>query len=422
MNMKKSVLTAAVLGALTLGADSAMASQVVTGLIYTPSAGASSNFTFLNSNGYVVNSTGGTNDVSFTWDNTVFTASSDYTGPGSASNATISSPSGGFFTPLPWVAHDVQIFGPGTYTFDVALGGGNGETGTLTATVGPNQLGVHMLFDWNGNNNMDVFNVWDFNAVFGSGLGYTTQKTVTSGLLFSCGDTSSGGASLIKNCLWDGAVYGPAGKPAGNTLWMLTSIDGNGDGVMGIPLKAGGPFGGFNLNFNLKGTLVNMYSVTAVLGRGSYSFGTGAVQPTWFQIPAAPNVWIGTDWNTVASSVVTQAVGETGAAVQVLHQYDPETVMEQMTRIDVNDPSAQGLANRVWKITVLADGSDEMNVQLGNGQNFMTTSADQAATASKAMFRKRPVTCVGGIITTGVYSLYLQQVIQAPVCSNLKVN
>ena len=31
---------------------------------------------------------------------------------------------------------------------------------------------------------------------------------------------------------------------------MLASVDGNGDGVMGVPMAVGGPLTGFNANFN----------------------------------------------------------------------------------------------------------------------------------------------------------------------------
>lgn len=31
---------------------------------------------------------------------------------------------------------------------------------------------------------------------------------------------------------------------------VLATVDGNGDGVMGIPMAAGGPFAGFNISFN----------------------------------------------------------------------------------------------------------------------------------------------------------------------------
>lgn len=60
----------------------------------------------------------------------------------------------------------------------------------------------------------------------------------------------TGSGTLTKNCLYDGPAYGSAGAPVKNQVWMLASVDGNGDGVMGIPMASGGPFAGFNANFN----------------------------------------------------------------------------------------------------------------------------------------------------------------------------
>ena len=131
------------------------------------------------------------------------------------------------------------MFVPGSYSFNTALGGGNPESGMMNVTVGTGQLGMHMLFDWNGNLNIDVFVVATGNAVFGSGVG---TKIVGS----PCTATT-------KNCLWTGKgwVGGlSSNAPTGGQKWMLASIDGNGDGIMGIPMTAGGPFGGFNANFN----------------------------------------------------------------------------------------------------------------------------------------------------------------------------
>jgi hypothetical protein len=51
---------------------------------------------------------------------------------------------------------------------------------------------------------------------------------------------------------------------------MLASTDDNADGTLGVPMAAGGPFGGFNANFNLKGTL------TAVpVPAAAWLFGSG---------------------------------------------------------------------------------------------------------------------------------------------------
>ncbi len=197
----------------------------------------SANFTMLDSNGYMV---GGTNDVHMVWNGTAYTSSTDYTGPGSAANVTMSS-TRPFFSYL-WTAHDVQMFMPGSYSFDVTLGGGNVETGFLNATVPSGDLGMHMLVDWNGNFNIDVFVVLAQNSMFGSGIASSAN--------IDCGYSANNPPPSVPNCLYDGPNYGSAGQPAGTKVWGLASVDGNGDGVMGIPMATGGPFAGFNANFS----------------------------------------------------------------------------------------------------------------------------------------------------------------------------
>jgi hypothetical protein len=196
---------------------------------------------------------GGTNNVAFTWTGTLFNASGDYTGPGGASNATISSPT--LFFGAGWVAHTVQIFGPGTYSFDSSTGGGNGESGLVTMTVGSGQLGAHMLFNWGGNDNIDVVNVYNIGTTFAS-----------------CG--SSVTDAYASNCMWTGAAN-PTPANTTSTVWMLASTDDNADGTLGVPMAAGGPFGGFNANFNLKGTLTELPPAVIPVPAAVWLFGSG---------------------------------------------------------------------------------------------------------------------------------------------------
>ena len=189
------------------GAQAAQVSACGSATTCAATSSAGNNFTMLSGTGGLV---GGATDVAMTWTGTVFTSSSDYTGPGGASNMTLSSATP--FFGIPWTAHDIQVFGAGTYSFNTALGGGNAESGLQNLTVGTGQLGAHMLFDWNGNLNIDVSVLWNPNAAFG-------------------GNQTLSGA-------------GP---------WNSSSIDGDGDGVMGIKMNPGGPFGGFEANFNLNG-------------------------------------------------------------------------------------------------------------------------------------------------------------------------
>jgi len=80
-----------------------------------------------------------------------------------------------------WLATPVRLFGPGTYqfetcpfprTFNAASGfwespdgsnrcGGEFTPNLLEMTVGPGQLGAHMLFEWSVNKSIDVAVVWD---------------------------------------------------------------------------------------------------------------------------------------------------------------------------------------------------------------------------------------------------------------------
>ena len=204
----------------------------------------SANFTMLSSLGGTV---GGTNEVHMNWDGSGFNNSSDYTGPGSVSNLTASTTMP-FFSHV-WSAHDIQMFVPGSYSFDTALGGGNPESGILNVTVPNGNLGMHMLFDWNGNFNIDVFVVLAQNSVYGSGKVYSTNPGATTFAPNLCSD------GTVKNCLWDGPGFlnsDPNNRPQPNQSWMLATIDGNADGIMGIPMAPGGPFQDFNAGFNME--------------------------------------------------------------------------------------------------------------------------------------------------------------------------
>ena len=77
-----------------------------------------------------------------------------------------------------WTAHDVRVFGPGTYSFDSGCtvaeiqstgcpAGSAANSGPpISMTVGPGQIGVHILFDWNTSTNIDVVNVWNQDDVW----------------------------------------------------------------------------------------------------------------------------------------------------------------------------------------------------------------------------------------------------------------
>lgn len=78
------------------------------------------------------------------------------------SGADLSSPTP-FYGQL-WTTNTIRLFNqPGIYSFN-AVEDGNPS---LSMTVGPNQLGAHMLFDWSVNRNIDVVVVWNYGC--GSG-------------------------------------------------------------------------------------------------------------------------------------------------------------------------------------------------------------------------------------------------------------
>ena len=95
----------------------------------------------------------------------------------------------------PWDAHDITVYGAGSYT--VATGNGD-----YNFTVGAGQLAGHILFNWGPNADIDVLNVWDVSSVGG--------------------------------------------------VQTYTSTDWDGDGILGGKM-IDGPFQGFSANFNLTG-------------------------------------------------------------------------------------------------------------------------------------------------------------------------
>jgi hypothetical protein len=202
----------------------------------------------------------GANDILFTWDGTLKTAVAV---SGQVSNASISSYGAGCFTGTggtKWVAHDVSVYGPGTYTvFASCLAKSPGcSTGTnpITFTVGTNEIGVHMLVDWgtiSTNKNIDVVNVWQQKAVFGP----SPMWTAACGL----GNSSQ---------TWD-LMSKP--NPATSTINGYAMVDGQ--------------FTGTRWNFNMMGAPINRVvdtgnnNFTMIDGTGATFGGTNDVRFTW---------------------------------------------------------------------------------------------------------------------------------------------
>ncbi len=215
-----------------------------------------SNFTMLDGTGGNVQ--GGANDVNVHWNGATTADAADT----NFSNMSLSSDT--TFLGSVWSAHHIRVFGEGTYTFDTTCSVTEIEAGTtdcnnslqvglgqteqfLTMTVGPGQIGTHILFDWFNSQNTDIVNVYNINTGFVTG---------GSGELFT------------------GGGYGPypwSGSPDPiNTEWRMASTDNDGDGIAGVQM-VDGELIGFSANFNIflssriiyfDGGIVNRISAT----------------------------------------------------------------------------------------------------------------------------------------------------------------
>ncbi len=204
------IIFASLILCLGMGTTQALAASVST---------TNNNFTMIDATGLTF---GGTNDETFTWDGTLKTSVAVF---GQVSNATLSQACAFFgFT---FSAHDVAIYGPGTYTiYDGCAAGspGCGSGNPVTFTVGAGQLGAHMLFLWNGNDNIDVVDVWQGGKFAPSQM--CDGDGLTGGYAYGCGTNSTA------------------------TVWDAMSTDWNGDGVNGAQMTDG-PFLGSYANFSV---------------------------------------------------------------------------------------------------------------------------------------------------------------------------
>lgn len=199
------------------------------------------NFTMLAADGSII---GGTNDVTFNWDGTFLTSVAT---SGQVSNATLSSPQP--FFGIKWFAHDVAVYGPGSYTIYSNCPPGSpgcGVGAAYTFTVAPDQVAAHMLFNWGPNRNIDVVDIWDQNQVFGPSPMFTGPKKTLDP--------------------WSGVS---------TTAWNGMSIDWDGDGINGGAM-IDGPFAGASANFNVIANfnvMINPVPVPAAV----WLFGSGLI-------------------------------------------------------------------------------------------------------------------------------------------------
>ncbi|TCV79025.1 VPLPA-CTERM sorting domain-containing protein [Sulfurirhabdus autotrophica] len=192
--------------------------------VYTPIVSTTgNNMTMVGSSNGL---TGGTNDVTFTWNGTWYNS---LVRDGS-SNATLSSPTA--FSGKKWTAHNVNVYAAGNYTFYTGCPAGDPACGIGPAynlSVGYGQVGVHLLWDWSSSKDVDIVLLWDMNKSW-------MQTGTTSPF-------STGGTNLNGNTM--------------NTVWSGVSIDTNmdTDNYSGTQMLDG-PFVGQSMNFNVTGVQV----------------------------------------------------------------------------------------------------------------------------------------------------------------------
>lgn len=89
------------------------------------------------------------------------------------------------FLDVLWTASGGTLYGPGIHTINVngdGLDAYSGD-GNVTFTVGAGQLGGNINVAWNGNNGIDVFQVWDVVAIPGVAIDYVSIDADGDGLL-----------------------------------------------------------------------------------------------------------------------------------------------------------------------------------------------------------------------------------------------
>ena len=296
----------------------------------TPVSSTGNNFTMLDPDNGLV---GGNNTTAFTWDGT-YKIVSDGT-----ANATIASTSK-FFSFL-WTAHNVEILAPGDYTFDTTNPAGNPESGMMTLTVGAGQVGAHMLFDWNGNLNIDVVQLWDIDAAWIDNTPGDNANGDPAGDLFGLGDAYA-------------------------TAWSLVSRDGNGDGFNGIPMATGGAFAGFNANFNIKGIVVPGSNIPVITVTGSEVVSLTVNVDTYTELGATAS---DTEDGNLTSSIVVG--GDTVVTT---------TIGTYVVTYDVTDSTALTAVQKTRTVSVHASDDSTGPVITLLGSNPLNITLDSTYT------------------------------------------
>jgi hypothetical protein len=361
--MKKSLIAASLAALFSSGVASA----------YTPTVTTTgNNFTMLTATG---GGQGGTNDVTFTWDGTYKTAIDN------VSNATLSSPTA--FAGAVWTAHNVEIFGPGTYVFDTAcaIGNAGGSCGgpTYTLTVGTGQIGAHMLFDWSTSSNIDVVLLWKMNDSW-----------------FNVAGTYLAGTTVVKNGFNLGTPN--PNNNTKNTVWNGVSIDAGLDGNNWNGTKMiDGPFIGSSANFNVMG-------ITAAPALSSTS-----------PVNAATGVSPGaTSYSITYNKAMAPASITSGALT-----FSPVVTVGAPTSAD----------NITWNFPVTLAGSTSYTVTFNAGPtdvvgNVVTASASQTFTTAAApdtvsptIASALPLSGATGVLATATIAVTFSEAMGGPTAN-----
>ena len=284
-------------------------------------------FTMLNPNGSFV---GGATDIFANWDGSFLTSTADNT-----INMTMGSALPEPFFGFPWQSHSIRVFGPGSYSLTTSRGN------PLSFTVGPNQIGAHMLFDWNNNNNIDVAIVWDINGVF----------------------------------------PGP-GNGAGQ-IFNLVSVDGDGDGIPGIRMPDG-PFTGFSANFNINFTpAYTLSAAEAPVLTVDQGGTTRTVLIGGGDVTVTASTGSSFDWSGSSAALVSRAVGGTDGAT---FTFDPSTLAVGIytVAVAIDDGAAAGsllinVVSSTGGLDVADDDNDGIPNHLDEDASGATPTAIQIA-------------------------------------------
>lgn len=118
------------------------------------------------------------------------------------------------------IAHDVNFYwNSGTYNFD-SIGDAVTPAQNISMSVNPGQVGMHFLFDWHGNNDIDVLAVFDVTYSSGNIIYSPTDVDGNGVVGFTMVEGPFQGA--------DASVNFTVATPVPAALWLF------GSGVIGL--------------------------------------------------------------------------------------------------------------------------------------------------------------------------------------------